>query len=65
MVAVDQLSHCCQWGCQGNSPLQVCPSMETQAVGSLGNLFLREAAVAGHVESILHMARLRGTGLLS
>lgn len=65
MVAADQLSHCCQWGCQGNGLLQFCPSTGTQAVGSLGNLFLREVAVAGHVESILHMPRLRGTEFLS
>lgn len=65
MVAADQLSHCCQWGCQGNGSLQFCPSMGTQAVGSLGNLLLREAAVAGHVEPVLHMARLRGMEFLS
>lgn len=63
MVAADRLSHGCQWGCQGNGPRQFRPSMETRAVGSLGNLFLREAAVAGHVEPLLlHMARLRGQG---
>lgn len=65
MVAADQLSYCCQWGCQGNSSLQFCPSMGTQAVGSLGNLLLREFAVAGHMESFLHMSRLRGMEFLT
>lgn len=37
---VDQLSHCCQQGFQGNSLSEFCPSMETWAAGSLGNRVL-------------------------